>query len=51
MWNGQRETIGHARMSENRMVKTVYQCSVVGVPGRGRPPMMWEHRFEQYITE
>ena len=40
---------GHVRrMPEERMAKRVYQSKVSGELGRGRPPMTWECKVEQY---
>ena len=33
------------------MVKKVYQSSVDGGFGRGRPPIAWKGRVEQYLRE
>ena len=43
---------GHVkRMPEDKMVKKVYQSSVDGRFGRGRPSIAWEGRVEQYLRE
>ena len=43
---------GHVRrIPEERMAKKVYQSKVSGEPGRGRPPMTWECKVEQYLKE
>ena len=43
---------GHVRrMTEERLTKRVYQSSVSGVAGRGRPPVTWENKIEQYLKE
>ena len=43
---------GHVRrMPEERMTKKVYQSEVSGMYGRGRPPVTWEGRIEQYLGE
>ena len=43
---------GHVRrMPEDRLAKKVYQSDVRGENGRGRPPMTWEGKVEEYIKE
>ena len=43
---------GHVRrMPEDRLAKKVYQSDVSGENGRGRPPMTWEGKVEEYIKE
>ena len=43
---------GHVRrMPEERMTKRVYQSEVSGMAGRGRPPVTWEGKIEQYLGE
>ena len=41
---------GHVkRMSEERMVKKIYQSMVHGTIGRGRQTMSWEGKVKQYL--
>ena len=43
---------GHVqRMPEDRLAKQVYMSEALGVMGRGRPPMVWEKKAEQYLRE
>ena len=43
---------GHIRrMPEERLAKRVYQSEVRGEVGRGRPPVTWEKKIEEYMRE
>lgn len=33
------------------MAKKIYHISVDGVAAKGRPPIVWEERVEQYLRE
>ena len=43
---------GHIeRMDESVMTKRLYKSSIEGVGVRGRPPVKWEDRVQEYVRE
>ena len=43
---------GHIeRMDESVMTKRLYKSSIEGVGVRGRPPVKWQDRVQEYVRE
>ncbi len=58
VWSGEevkRQTLkwfGHVeRLEESKMAKRVYVSEIDGGNGRGRPPVKWRDRVQEYVRE